>query len=228
MGFRDVPWCSSTISELPRQTDHDTMVFHVIPLNCSTFHDIPVCAVTVPKDWYATLFHNIPQYAIIFSYIQRASKTDHGCAIPRYSLIFHDILYVLRPPKTDHGTTIFDAIPWDCSIFHDLPVCSVSFQDIPWYRDIPRYLVSCWHGRSLSSFCGKGGSGADAPCRRYRNIPNVVLERPRGVLGLSAMHDITTINMPFHDVPKYSMIYSIFSELPRQTMTSWCSMQPTF
>ena len=186
MMFQHNQWASK--ADRPR--------YHGIPCDSIKLFDIPwysstVCAATVPKDWYATLFHNIPQYAIIFSYIQRASKTDHDCAIPRYSLIFYDILYMLRPPKTDHGTTILDAIPWDCSIFHDLPVCSVSFQDIPWYQDIPRYLVSCWHGRSLSSFCGKGGSGADAPCRRYRNIPNVLLGMLRGVLGFSAMHDIT-------------------------------------
>ena len=143
------------------------------------------------------LFHDIPWYSTIF-YI--CCDLPRQTMAPRYSMPF---------PEIARYSMIFQCAQWASKTYHD--------------QDIPRYLVSCWHGRSLSSFCGKGGSGADAPCRRYRNIPNVVLERPRGVLGLSAMHDITTINMPFHDVPKYSMIYSIFSELPRQTMTSWCS-----
>ena len=80
------------------------------------------------------------------------------------------------------------------------------------FHDIPRVV---WWGQPFSHFCGKGGSGADAPLRRYRNIPKVVLERPRGVLRLSAMHDITT-----YAIPVCSSIFSIiFNELPRQTIT---------
>ena len=80
------------------------------------------------------------------------------------------------------------------------------------FHDIPRVV---WWGQPVSHFCGEGGSGADAPLRRYRNIPKVVLERPRGVLRLSAMHDITT-----YAIPLCSSIFSIiFNELPRQTIT---------
>ena len=117
-------------------------------------------------------------------------------------------------PQTD--------IPHDYMVFLDIPEYSSTCSEFPrqtmtsWYsalfHDIPRVV---WWGQPFSHFCGKGGSGADAPLRRYRNIPKVVLERPRGVLGLSAMHDITT-----YAIPLCSSIFSIiFNELPRQTIT---------
>ena len=57
------------VNELPRQTNHDIMVFHMIPLNCSTLHDIPMYAVTFPQTdiaRYSSKSHDILVHAASF------------------------------------------------------------------------------------------------------------------------------------------------------------------
>ena len=90
---------------------------------------------------------------------------------------------------------------------------------------VPRHSSCCLVRQPFSYFRGEGGSAANAPFRRYRNIPKVVLARPRGVMGLSAMHDITTYAIPscssiFNDIPVYSVS---FQGRPWQHDFSWRS-----
>ena len=114
-------------------------------------------------------------------------------------------------------------------------------------HDIPRVV---WWGQPFSHFCGKGGSGADAPLRRYRNIPKVVLERPRGVFGafsnawyhdirpsimfLNIQHYIQGASKADHYISFHCVLWcpSIFHDIPiwsmsfqdRQTMISLYSI----
>ena len=117
--------------------------------------------------------------------------------IPRCSSICSDL------PRR----LIFHSIPRYSSITNDILVYATSFQDRPWRHDTPRYsTIFLMFFSEASLFLVLG---ANAPFRRYRDIPKVVFERLR---ANSAMHDITTYTIPWYSC--------ILSELPRQTATS--------
>ena len=109
--------------------------------------------------------------------------------------------------------------------------------DVMILHAIPRYSSRSLARPAFFS-CGKGGPGANAPFRRYRDISKVVFER---LSVNSAMHDITAYTIPWyswywasfqgrprhHHFPWYPIIllnilwyFSTISELPRRPMIS--------